>query len=525
MLRRLWLAITLVLLGGGGGYATEPIVAQSPAASDATCQAMLSLSIPDTELTSANVVAQTATLPAHCRVVGVTHGEPGSNVGVEVRLPDGWNGKLLLTARQGYMGSFPPVGNPAVTGALSRHYAIVTTDGGHSGSSILDASFGLNNRPAEIDFGYRGVHLAKVVGATVIAAYYGAAAAHSYYNGCSSSGRYALQAAEHYPADFDGIIAGSPALDLAGLDVGFNWNMQAMLATPIATAKLPLIFNAVMTACDGLDGLVDGLIDDPRQCHFDPNSLLCPAGDGPGCLTAGEVSTLQKIYAGPSRSATALEDPGEQIYPGFAVGGELPDPVGGQGWDFYVTFTEPAPLQLTLQDQYFRYLAFDVDDPNYDWRTFNFDTDPQRLETMHEIIDPVQDDLRPFGDAGGKMIIYQGWGDIAQTPYRTIQYYQGLRRHIGRRPVEDYARLFMAPGMYHCGGGIGPNTFDALTALEQWVEGGQAPASIVASHTSGPGVNRTRPLCPFPQHAVYKGTGSIDDAANFTCVGAPIGSR
>jgi hypothetical protein len=146
------------------------------------------------------------------------------------------------------------------------------------------------------------------------------------------------------------------------------------------------------------------------------------------------------------------------------------------------------------------------------------------METMHEIIDPVQDDLRAFGDAGGKMIIYQGWGDIAQSPYRTIQYYQGLRRHVGRRPVEDYARLFMAPGMYHCGGGIGPNDFDALTAIEQWVEQRQAPLSIIASHNGGIGRDRTRPLCPFPQHAKYKGSGSINDAANFKCQGAPVGT-
>jgi feruloyl esterase len=465
-------------------------------------------------------VAPTFTLPGHCRVLGVTHGEPGSNVTVEVRLPDDWNGKLLFTTRQGYMGSLPPVTNPDLSEAIARHYAIVTTDGGHSSPSIYDASFGLNNRPAEIDFGYRGAHLAKAVGATLIAAYYGNGPVHSYYNGCSSSGRYAIQAAEHYPDDFDGVIAGAPALDTSGLTIGFNWNMQAMLVSPIPTSKLPVIFNAVMAACDGLDGLVDGLIDDPRTCQFDVTTLTCANGDGPSCLTAGEVATLQKIYAGPSRSATATGDPGKQIFPGFAFGGEFPDALG---WDVFVTAA--VPRQLILMDQYLRYLAFDPDEPNFDWRTFNFDTDPQRMETMHEIIDAVQDDLTSFSDAGGKMIIYQGWGDIAQSPYRTIQYYEGLRRHTGRRRVEDFARLFMAPGMYHCGGGVGPNTFDALTALERWVEEGEAPTSIVASHTSGPGVNRTRPLCPFPQHSVYSGTGSIDDAANFACMGPPIGGQ
>jgi Tannase and feruloyl esterase len=484
---------------------------------------MLLLGIPGTELTSASTVAPTATLPAHCRVVGVTHGEPGSNVGVEVRLPDTWNGKLLFTSRQAYMGSFPPLTNAVVAQALARNYAVVTTDGGHSSPSILDASFGLNNRPAEIDFGYRAVHLAKEVGATIIHAYYGSGPLYSYYNGCSSSGRYAIQAAEHYPEDFDGIIAGAPALDMRGLTIAYNWDMQAMLVAPIPTAKLPLIFNAVTAACDGLDGLVDGLIDDPRECHFDANTLACSDGDAPNCLTTAQIGTLQKIYRGPSRSSAAVEDPGEQIYPGFPVGGELPDLLSGQGWD--VSITGAMPAHLTIQEQQLRFLAFDIDDPAFDWRTFDFDTDPQRMETMHEVIDAVQDDLTPFADAGGKMIIYQGWGDIAQSPYRTIQYYEGLRRHIGRRRVEDFARLFMQPGVYHCGGGIGPNTFDALTAIEQWVEGGEAPSSIVAAHTRGPGTNRTRPLCPFPQHAAYNGTGSIDDAANFECVGPPLGQR
>jgi feruloyl esterase len=514
-----WLAVPLVLSGRTARIAASEL---SAPVTPAACEALLSLSIPNTVLTSANVVAETATVPAHCRVSGVTSGEPGSTVIVEVRLPDGWNGKLLFTTRQGFMGAVPPVSNLAITQALQRGYATVTTDGGHSGG-MLDASFGLDNRPAEIDFGYRGVHLARVVAQAVIAAYYGSGPAHAYYNGCSSSGRYAVQAAERYPEDFDGIVAGAPIVDNAGATVGFNWNMQAMLAAPLPSEKLPVIHKAVLAACDGIDGLVDGLIDDPRQCHFDPTTLACANGDGADCLTAAEVGTLQKIYTGPSRSAEAAEDPGEQIYPGFAPGGEQPDPIGRQGWDAYVT--NAGPLQLTLQDQFLRYLAFDPDPPSsYDWRTFNFDTDPQAMETMHEVIDPVQDDLTAFGDAGGKMIIYQGWSDIAESPYRTIQYYQGLRRHTGRRQVEDYARLFMAPGMNHCGGGTGPNKFDALTALEHWVEDGQAPAWIVASQVQASGATRTRPLCPFPQHAAYLGTGSPDDAANFVCAGPPLGT-
>jgi feruloyl esterase len=481
---------------------------------------MLSLSIPETEITSATVVDASGPLPAHCWVIGVTHGEPGSNVGFDVRLPNNWNGKLLFTARQGFMGSLAPLFNDVISTGLLRNYATVSTDGGHSGTNILDASFGLSGRPAEIDFGYRGTHIAKIAGAAVMTAYYGFSPVHSYYNGCSSSGRYGIQSAEHYPGDFDGIIAGSPVLDMSGTITDQVYIEQAMQTAPLPASKLPVIWNRVTAACDGIDGLVDGLIEDPRNCHFEINTLLCQSGDAPNCLTADEIGTLTKVYAGAFNSA------GEQLFPGFAFGGELPDPDNYNGWDAYITGSDSFPaLDILLSDQYLRYLAFDPDRPDFDWTTFNFDLDPAAMETMHEIIDPVQDDLRPFGNAGGKMIIYQGWGDISQSPYRTIQYYQGLRRHTGRRPVEDYARLFMAPGMYHCGGGIGPNDFDALTAIEQWVEQGRAPLSIIASHIGGIGTDRTRPLCPFPQHAKYKGSGSIDDASNFKCQGPPLGTK
>ena len=508
--------ITVVLastLGGSVGHTDSP----GSAVPTAGCGDLLSLSLADTEISSATPIAANGAIPAHCRVVGVSHGEPGSSVTVEVRMPDLWNGKLLMSTRQGFMGAVAPITNPTISTALARGYTTLTTDGGHISASVIDASFGLDNRPAEIDFGYRGTHLARVFAQAVTEAYYSSGPVHAYYNGCSSSGRYGIQSAEHYPGDFDGIIAGSPVVDMSGTMIDNNWIGQALAAAPLPQAKLPIVWNAVLAACDGIDGLVDGLIDDPRHCHFDVSSLVCANGDGPDCVTAPQAATLQKIYGG------AFNTAGTQLFPGFAFGGELPDPVGRQGWDFYITAT--SPLAVQLQDQYLRYLAFDPDDPNFDWHTFDFDFDPPRMANTHAILDPVQDDLNAFADAGGKMIIYQGWGDISESPYRTLQYYLGLRRHQGRRAVEDFARLFMAPGMYHCGGGTGPNTFDALTALERWVEQGSAPSSIIATKTSGPGTNRSRPLCPFPQHAVYQGTGSIDAAANFACVGAPLGTK
>lgn len=218
---------------------------QLAAAQDNNCSAMLSLSIPNTEILSATEVPSFSPVPAHCWVVGVTHGESGSNVGFDVRLSDNWNGKLLFTTRQGFMGSLAPLFNAVIFSGLLRNYATVSTDGGHHGANILDASFGLNDRPAETDFGYRGTHLAKTAAAAVMTAYYGSSPVHSYYNGCSSSGRYGVQSAEHYPGDFDGIIAGSPVIDISGTITDAVYIEQAMLTAPLPASKLPVIWNAV----------------------------------------------------------------------------------------------------------------------------------------------------------------------------------------------------------------------------------------------------------------------------------------
>src|SRR5262249_31887163 len=269
---------------------------------------------------------------------------------------------------------------------------------------------------------------------------------------CSSAGRYGLQSAQHYPTDFDGIIAGAPVPELTGACISFTWDMQATLVTPIPESKLSVLGAAVHAACDAIDGLADGLIDDPRSCNFDVNTLQCSAGDAPDCFTAEQIDTLQKLYGGPKDSS------GNQIYPGLPFGGETPDPVGKNGWDFYITGVgSTPPTDVALQDQFLKYLAFDVDDPNFDWRTFNFDTDPQRITTMHEILDPsFEENLHNFQEAGGKVIIYQGWSDVVTTPFRTIEYYERLRANQGRRQLENSVRLFMAPGMYHCIGGEGP---------------------------------------------------------------------
>jgi feruloyl esterase len=280
---------------------------------------------------------------------------------------------------------------------------------------------------------------------------------------------------------------------------------------------------AAVASCDARDGLVDGLIDDPRRCAFDPALLLCPGGDAPDCLTAAQVDTVRKVYAGPSGSR------GEQLFEGFPVGHE-DLPTGWRAWivgavpavpgpDGRLTYPESPPAQWSFQEQGLRFIVFD--DPAYDWRSFDADTEGARLEALEPIFNATDPDLSAFRALGGKMIMWHGWADPALTAFRTIRYFNEVVRATGSAGETDrFLRLFLAPGMHHCDGGPGPNTLDALTALERWVEGGIAPDRIIASHVTAGVVDRARPLCPYPQVARYTGTGSIDEAANFRCVKA-----
>ncbi len=482
---------------------------QSTVASVTVCADMLTVKLSNTTISSAQIVPASDGLPEYCSVVGVI--KPAVNF--EVRLPANWNGKMYFRGNGGFGGHI--VFNTSL--GLSRGYATVGTDLGHQSPDISDGSWALNNRAGEIDFGYRAVHVSTVVGKAIIRRYYGSSPSHSYFEGCSNGGRLGVQEAERYPQDFDGIIAGAPDIDFTGLMINFNWDMQALHSTnrhsDITPDKLPLIGAAVLAACDAIDGLVDGLIDDPRKCEFNPETLLCKGEDAPNCLTRRQVDALQKIYAGPHTGG------GKQIYPGFARGGETPD-ASFNGFDVWLLSTSDFPSAgFFFQNQFFRYLAFKDDDPTYYWGKFDFDTDPQRTEFMGRLLNATDRSLASFDQAGGKLLIYQGWSDFAMTPFRTIEFYKTIQQDLGSERTDNFARLFMAPGMFHCFGGPGPDTFDYLTALERWVEKGSAPKSMVARHFDETGrVDRIRPLCAFPQVARYKGTGSIDRASSFRCV-------
>jgi feruloyl esterase len=465
------------------------------AASATDCSALTFLALPDTTIATATWVAASASLPEHCRVEGNIG--PGT-IGFAVQLPSSWNGGLYHAGGGGFVGAIPS-GNAG----LVKGYATCATDTGHKGGG-LDASWALHNPQAVVDFGYRAIHVTTATAKKIARAYYGGAPHRSYFVGCSRGGGQALMEAQRFPEDFDGILLGAPAYHWTEFMTGFNWNARALAAGPLPPAKLPLLARAVLAECDGKDGLVDGLVQDPRRCRFDPISLLCSGADGPDCLTAAQVSAVRKVYAGPRDSW------GRRLSPGFPMGGEDL----ATGWAAWISGGVITPsLQFSFQDGFFRYIVFG--DPSYDPFTFNYDTDPAKLVSTGLLLDAIDPYLSAFHRHGGKLIMYHGTNDHALSLYKTIEYYDAVTDAMGRRRTAGFFRFFFVPGMHHCGGGPGLDTFDAFTPLVDWVERGKAPGSIVATSTAMAG--RSRPLCPYPEEARYSGRDSIEDAASFAC--------
>jgi feruloyl esterase len=336
----------------------------------------------------------------------------------------------------------------------------------------------------------------------MIAAFYGAAPKFSYFNGCSTGGRQALMEAQRYPEDFDGIIAGAPAnnhihLHTAALARAIDLRKDPDGAVPAET--LAGLAAAVIEACDGLDGVKDGIVSNPRACHFDPSSLLCHGADTESCLTAAQVQSVKRMYA-----PTTLKS-GEVAWSGDEFGSESGwAPIGG------ASTSPPGGIALDTM----RYLGHQ--DPNWDWRMFDLDRDTALADKNAGFINSIDPNPRAFKAHGGKLLLYHGWADATIAPGHTIDYYSSVLSTMGSGQG-DWVRLFMAPGMQHCGGGPGPNQANFMGALERWRESGTAPDRILASHVSSGRVDMTRPLCPYPQTAVYSGVGSTDDAANFVC--------
>jgi feruloyl esterase len=480
----------------------------------ASCESLSSLTLANTTITLAQTVPagefslpttgaalarRFGNLPALCRVAATLKPSSDSDIKIEVWLPtSGWNGKFQGVGNGGFAGS---ISYGAMVTALNRGYATASTDTGHVGSGV-DGSWALGHPERVVDFGYRAIHEATVKAKAIVQAFYDRGARLSYFVGCSQGGRQGLMEAQRYPTDYNAIVVGAPVNFVTHLVAGKLWIASATLKDPasfIPPTQYRLINQAALAACDARDGVTDGLINDPTRCDFDPKTLLCQGAASETCLTAAQVEAVKKIYSGLKNPRT-----GRDIYPGMARGSEL-------GWAAMAGGPNPHPFST----EPFKYLVFG--DPNWDWRTFDFDADVAKTDAKlasHNAVDP---NLKAFKSRGGKIIMYDGWNADDNIALNSVNYYNSVFRVFGAKQTDEFLRLFMAPGMGHCGGGPGPNTFDALTALEPWVEQNKAPETFVASHSTNGVVDRTRPLCPYPQVAQYKGVGSTDDAANFAC--------
>jgi feruloyl esterase len=520
-----------ILLLVAFGFTSRAALAQ-------TCEKLTDLKLANTTITSAQPVAAGAftpptgsavpfkELPAFCRVTGVIKPTADSDIKFEVWMPGaGWNGKFQGIGNGGFAGTITYVG---LAGAVARGYAAASTDTGHA---TTDAGWALGHKEKIVDYGYRAVHEMTEKAKSIINAFYGKGPKRSYFASCSNGGRQALMEAQRYPNDYDGLIAGAPANYFTQILSGFAWNMQATMNDPasyIPASKLKAIEAAALAACDARDGLTDGLIDDPTKCSFDPSILLCKGAESDTCLTEKQIAALKKIYAGPRDSK------GEQIVSGFLPGGET-----GQGGWIWITGAEPSKaLQLFFSTQAFSNMI--CNNPAWDFKTFNLDKDSKLAdEKVGPILNATDPNLKAFKARGGKLIIYHGWSDAALPPVNTINYFQSVVAKMGKRDADSFVRLYMVPGMQHCTGGPGPSSFgqfgpsaqsdpqDMSMAIERWVEEGIAPDQIIASKRQSldpkSPVVRTRPLCPYPQVARYKGSGSTDDAANFVCTMEKIG--
>jgi feruloyl esterase len=489
---------------GGAGVGCAVIVwylagvpATVPVAAAGSCDALLTLKLPATQITSATLTPAGAA-PESCRVAATLRPTSDSEIKMEVWMPaTGWNGKYQAVGNGAFNGN---IATGPMTTALTRGYATSSTDGGHTGGG---AAWALGHPEKVIDFGYRAMHETAEASKKIIAAYYGGGPKYSYFNGCSAGGRQAMKAAQRFPADFNGIIAGAPGLDWTGRAaqaVRIAQRLEANEAARLGAPQRQLLHTAVMAACDLTDGVKDGVLENPRRCTFDPGVLQCKGEDTASCLTAPQVETARMIYSPVVNPKT------KRAINGLERGSEL-------GW---TDLGWTASARATGLDQ-FRFLVFG--DPAWDVQKFNWATDIVLAEERNEAINALDPNLTPFISGGGKLIAYHGWSDPQIAPAAATQYYDRvLEASGGKANVDKAYRVFMAPGMGHCTGGDGPNTFDMLTALERWVEGGAAPDQITASISRpAANLNRSRPLCPYPQVAVYDGTGSTDDASNFAC--------
>ena len=470
----------------------------------------------DVRIDSATLVAGTPALPEHCDVRGVIWPEAK----FAVKLPTQWNNRFEMAGNGGWAGTIS-VG--AVDAAVRLGYASTSTDTGHDEAKEPGASFanpGPNNPHARrkvIDHGYLATHETAILAKKIVNAYYGSDPLYSYWVGCSTGGKQGLGEAQRYPEDFDGYVVGAPVIYYAELQLKAVYNALAVLDGPgqVKPEKLKTLADTVLDKCDAIDGLKDGLIENPLKCNFDPARDLhkCAGEDTAGCFTAAQIAGISKVYDGVRNSA------GQLLFPGLAIGSETIGPPTGRpapprsGWDGAISNS------FNIASSFFKFMAFNPPaGPDWDFHSLNVDRDYAALREVAFQIDQIIPDLSAAKMRGSKIVQYHGWSDPGVTPKMSVNYYEAAMKAMGEKETKDFYRFFPVPGMFHCGGGPGCGNADWLTAVVNWVEKGVAPDMIVGAHIEGGKTMRTRPICAYPTVSRYKGTGSIDDAANFSCV-------
>lgn len=533
-MKRFVVVVCLVLTSG--------FISQVEAAGEA-CEEIAQLALPETKIVSAQSVAAGAfsppeavsdylrgeaslykQLPAFCRVIADAKPSADSDIRIEVWMPaSGWNGKFRGQGNGGFAGEIDYHGLGV---AIAQGYASAATDTGHAAPGT-DASWALGHPEKIIDYAYRAIHEMTSVGKATVKAFYGGGAKRSYFASCSNGGRQALMEAQRYPEDYDGILAGAPANYWTHLLSSALWDAQATTleaSSYIPSSKVPAIAHAVLAACDAKDGVKDEILNDPRQCHFDPATILCKEDNSDSCLTQPQVSALKKLYGG------AHDSKGKDIFPGFVPGGEE----GPGGWGLWITGDAPGrALLFAFGSGYFSDMVYEKADWDYK-KTKLDDAVAASDQKFGSVLNSTESNMKGFEAHGGKLIVYHGWNDAAISPLNAINYYETVVKKMGKQEADSFVRLYMAPGLQHCGGGPGPNVFgqqgvspvndaqhNMYLALEQWVEKGIAPTAIIATKLEGDvpagKIKMTRPLCAYPEQATYKGSGDTNDAANFVC--------
>ncbi len=471
------------------------------------CTQLAALPLAGIKITRAEALPAWAALPRlphvspHaplCRVAATLRPVPDSHIRIEIWMPlSHWNGKFLGLGTGGWGGEIP---YEDLASALARGYAAAASDTGHEDPKGSGA-FAIGHPEQVIDFSYRAIHEMTVAGKAIVSAFYGRIAQPNYFNGCSTGGREALIEAQRYPLDYNGILARSPDTSITHEDANDLWATMALTRTPesaLSKQDFQLLHHAVLERCDALDGVRDGVIENPLACDFDPEVLRCPGLKNPECLSEAQIDAVRAIYSGPRHPLT-----GELIFPGFEPGSEL-------SWAHLADEAEAATTSYS-------FLVFQ--DQNWDFRQFDLAHDVEQADALlDDSLNASHPDLNAFVGAGGRLLMTHGWGDTAIPPRGSIQYYElaldGLRE---AQHGAEAIRLFMVPGMFHCGGGDGPSEFDAMGALERWIEDREAPEQMTASRRVAGKVVATHLLCAYPATAHYQGTGSIYEATNFSC--------